>query len=250
MCISHKICYYSDPMHLSVIIPAYNEAKRLPQTLQRIQQYLHTMQLPAEVIVVDDGSTDQTTQVVTDLKLPNVRILTQPSNRGKFAAFRAGVAAAAGQWVLLYDADGATPIAVLDKFWPLTEQGYDALIGSRRVHEANITVQQSLPRQLFGRLAYLTIRTLTGVALKDTQCGFKLCRATLAKQVATQMQVQRFAGDVEFIYLVQYCGGRLKEVAVEWHDVPVSTVRWGDYWHSLVDTLKIRRNIRRGFYHR
>lgn len=248
MCRSHKICYYNNRMSLSIIIPAYNEAKRLPQTLKQINAYLQRTGLTAEVLVVDDGSTDQTVVVTEAMHLPIVQVLRQPKNSGKFAAFKTGVQAARYDWVLLYDADGATPIAMLDTFVPMLAQGYDALMGSRRADHAHITVQQSLTRQVLGRLAYLTIRTLTGVALKDTQCGFKLCRTTLVRQAVNKMQVQRFAGDVELIYLLQLFGGRLKEVPIEWHDVPTSSVHIIDYWQSLHDILRIRHNIKRGVY--
>lgn len=236
-------------MNLSIIIPAYNEARRLPPTLQQISHYLDRTQLTAEVLVVNDGSTDETTSVVEALQLPNVTVLAQPRNAGKFAAFQAGVQAAKYDWVLLYDADGATPIAMLDIFLPMIHNRYDVLIGSRRADHSHITVQQSLIRQALGRLAYLMIRSLTGVTLKDTQCGFKLCHTKLAKQAVNKMQITRFAGDVDFIYLLQLFGGRLKEVPVEWHDVPTSSVKPRDFWISLKDLLKIRRNIKRGVYH-
>ncbi len=234
---------------ISIIIPAYNEAKRLPQTLQHIHLYLPHIKDGVEVIVVDDGSTDDTIQVVERLGFVEVKILQQMRNAGKFAAFRRGVEAARYDWVLLYDADGATPIAVLDNLLPQLNQNYDGLIGSRRTHGSNVTVQQGFLRQWAGLIAYLTIRALTGVTFKDTQCGFKLCRTTLMRQAVGKMQVQRFAGDVELIYLLQLFGGRLKEVPVEWHDVPDSTVRWKDYWYSLKDILRIRHNITHGAYH-
>jgi glycosyltransferase involved in cell wall biosynthesis len=237
-------------MQLSVVVPAYNEARRLPTTLQRLHDYWQQQSnWSVEVIVVDDGSSDDTSNAVAALQFPEVQVLRQPHNAGKFAAFKRGVRAAQYEWVLLYDADGATPIAMLDNcLTPMTQ--YDLLVGSRRINRSNITVQQSLPRQLFGRLAYLMIRTLTGVALKDTQCGFKLCRTEIAKAAVAQMQIDRFAGDVEFIYLVQLLGGRVQEIPVDWHDVPISTVRPGDFFQSFRDVWKIRKRIRSGQYHR
>ncbi|MFA6475223.1 MAG: dolichyl-phosphate beta-glucosyltransferase [Patescibacteria group bacterium] len=233
---------------ISIIIPAYNEAKRLPQTLQHIHSYCQRLNRSIEVIVVDDGSTDQTVQKVEQLHMAEVRVLRQSHNAGKFAAFRTGVEAAKHDWVLLYDADGATPIAVLDSVLPELTGNYDGFIGSRRIARANITIEQSIWRKWFGLLAYKIIRLVTGVTFQDTQCGFKLCRTALARQAVSKMQVTRFAGDVELIYLLQYFGGRLKEIPVEWHDVPDSTVRLSDYWKSLKDVLQIRRNINRGVY--
>lgn len=234
-------------MELSIIIPAFNEAHRIGRTLEHITEFCRTSGHTIEIIVVDDGSTDQTATVVTQQQLPNVKLITQPVNAGKFAAFKTGVQQAQHEWILLYDADGSTPIAVLEQFIPLTKQ-YDCLIGSRRALDANITVPQPIFRTVLGRLSYYTIRLATGIRLKDTQCGFKLCRTAIAKRAVHKMIIDRFAGDVEFIYLAILFGARTKEVPVEWHDMPDSKVRLKDYLHSLRDVLKIRRAIKQGEY--
>ena len=234
-------------MRISIIIPAYNEAQRILNTLNQIQEYSSQSSHTLEVIVVDDGSSDGTVQLVEQQHYNNLRIITQPVNAGKFAAFKTGVQQAKLDWVLLYDADGATPIAMLDQIAPLTNQ-YDFLIGSRRADQAHITVPQPLFRTILGRLSYYSIRTCTGIRFKDTQCGFKLCRTTIAKRAVSKMIIDRFAGDVEFIYLAILFGARTKEVPVEWHDVPESKVTFKDYYHSLRDVLKIRRAIKRGQY--
>lgn len=232
---------------LSIIIPAYNEAQRIVPTITTLEQYCAVADFACEVIVADDGSIDGTATLVEYQALPHVRIVRLTHNAGKFAALRAGIEAAKHDWILLYDADGATPIKMLDQFLPLTEQ-YDALIGSRRVADANIVVKQSLLRTILGRLSYLTIRSATGVTFKDTQCGFKLCRRSLALAAMKQMTIQRFAGDVEWIYLMQWLGGKVKEVPVAWHDVPNSTVKLKDYFQSFRDLRKIRYNIRHHIY--
>jgi len=232
---------------LSIIVPAYNESHRIIPTLQILEQYCATATFNCEVIVVDDGSSDGTAALVDQQQLAHVRTIRQPKNLGKFAALRAGIEAAKHDWILLYDADGATPINMLEQFLPLTEQ-YDVLIGSRRVADANIVVKQSLLRTVLGRVAYLTIRLVAGITLKDTQCGFKLCRRSLALPAIQQMTVQRFAGDVEWIYLMQWLGGKVKEVPVAWHDVPHSTVKLKDYVQSLRDLIKIHHNITHHIY--
>lgn len=237
---------YSGQMEISVIIPAYNETPRIANTLDQIKEYQAKANHTLEVIVVDDGSTDGTADLVKR-NHPQVRVITQPVNTGKFAAFKTGVQQAKSDWILLYDADGATPIAMLDQIAPLTNQ-YDFLIGSRRADQAHITVPQPLFRTVLGRIAYYTVRFCTGLRFRDTQCGFKLCRTAIAKRAASKMIIDRFTGDVEFIYLAILFGARTKEVPVEWHDVPESKVKFKDYYHSLRDILKIRRAIKHGQY--
>ncbi|MBI4407070.1 MAG: glycosyltransferase family 2 protein [Candidatus Kerfeldbacteria bacterium] len=235
-------------MNLTIVVPAYNEAKRLPATLAQLEWYARRVQFAIQIIVVDDGSVDGTKQVVEQGKYPHVQVVSLEKNAGKFAAFRAGVLQANSDWILLYDADGATPITVLDQWLPELEQ-YDGLLGSRQVAGAHITVQQSFPRQVLGRTSYRVIRLLTGVTYRDTQCGFKLFRTNLVKKAVQQMRLTRFAGDVELIYLLQLLGARLKEMPVEWHDVPNSKVKLGDYFNSFVDIMRIRHNRKHGQYH-
>lgn len=233
-------------MNVSIIIPAYNEAHRILLTLQQVDRFCRAVDFPIEVLVIDDGSTDTTASLVRQ-HYPAIRLIQQPHNSGKFAAFKRGVTEASYDWILLYDADGATPITVLNQFLPLTIE-YDCLIGSRRVARAQITVPQSWIRTILGRCAYLTIRFCTGLTYKDTQCGFKLCKKALAHQAVDQMMIGRFAGDVEFIYLLTVAGARIKEVPVEWHNVPQGTVKFTDYIHTFFDVLKIRHAIHSGQY--
>lgn len=233
--------------NLTIVIPAYNEEKRILPTLRRIREYAAVSKIAIAIIVVDDGSTDRTCDVVEQTHYSNLRLIRQKKNQGKFAAFSAGVHAATCEWVLLYDADGATPITVLDSIMAHTSD-YDCLIGSRRVKNAKITVSQSIVRTIFGRVAYVFIRWLAGLPYKDTQCGFKLIKTSFARTAAAQMTVGRFGGDIELLQLIKMQGARMREVPVEWHDVPNSTVRWSDYLKTFADLLKIRRNIRKGIY--
>ena len=235
-------------MDLTIVIPAYNEAKRLPATLAKLEWYARRVSFPIEILVVDDGSVDGTKEVIEQRHFPHVQVHRLEMNAGKFTAFRKGVELAKSDWILLYDADGATPITVLDQWLPQLEQ-VDGLIGSRQVAGSNITVRQSLPRHVLGRWSYHIIRIFTGVTYRDTQCGFKLFRTSLAKKAVQQMHLTRFAGDVELIYLLQLLGARLKEMPVEWHDVPNSKVKLVDYFHSFVDIMRIRRNRKQGQYH-
>lgn len=234
-------------MDISIIIPAYNEVQRITNTLDQLEAFMSKSKHTMEVIVVDDGSTDSTADMVEQRQSSRVIVIRQSVNAGKFAAFKTGVKQAKLDWVLLYDADGATPIAMIDQFIPLTNQ-YDCLIGSRRAAQANITIPQPFFRTLVGLLAYYMIRLCTGIRFKDTQCGFKLCRTVIAKRAVSKMIIDRFAGDVEFLYLAILYGARTKELPVEWHDVPESKVKLKDYYHSFRDVIKIRQAIKHGQY--
>lgn len=232
---------------LSIIIPAYNEEKRIIPTLDSLRLYIERSSLNIEVIVVDDGSIDNTSGVAEKHGLQNLKVIRLEENQGKFGAIRCGVEKASKEWVLLYDADGATPIEMLDAFLPHTSEA-QCIIASRAVKEAVITQSQSAIRTKFGRLGNVVIRKLTGLPFDDTQCGFKLIRSNIAKKATKFMTIDRYAGDIELIYLAQRFGAIVEEVGVEWHDVPVSKVGWMDYPRTLIDLMKIVWNIRRGFY--
>lgn len=224
---------------LSIIIPAYNEEKRLPPTLRRVVNYFSDTPVDLEVLVVNDGSSDRTTSTVNAMEYPQVTVIEHQENKGKFAAIRTGIESASKQWVLIYDADGATPIAELEKFMPYLGDNI-CIIGSRAVEGSSCTKPQPGWRQYGGRLGNALIRRFSGLPYKDTQCGFKLLSAPLAKKIAAEMEIERFAGDVELLMLARRHGATIREVGIEWHDVPVSTVRITDFPKTLIDLLRIR----------
>ncbi len=232
---------------LSIIIPAYNEAKRIGVTLAAIQEYSVHSPINIQVVIVDDGSTDETVSVVQQRRQQHVRIVQLPKNSGKFAALKKGVEEATSSCVLFYDADGATPIAMLDKALPLTRKNA-CIIGSRAHADTKIMTRQSIARVLAGRMGNTLIRLLTGLKTKDSQCGFKLVKTEAARTVMSRMTVDRFAGDIEFLHLLEAMGYSTAEIGVEWRDVPVSTVRFRDYKQTLRDLLRIRRNIKNKYY--
>lgn len=229
--------------HLSIVIPAYNEEHRILPTLKSVEAYCQSRSFLCDVIVVSDGSTDRTVHVVQEHH-PAIRVIAFPENRGKFAAIRAGIEAAQAPWVLLYDADGATPIETIDEFMPFTEN-HDCIIASRAAEGARVEKSQSFLRTALGRLGNALIRSFTGLPYIDTQCGYKLIRTDLAKRIASAMTIDRFAGDIELLYLARLYGARITEVGVRWHDVPVSTVRARDYVFTFLDLLKIRARWQR-----
>ena len=215
-------------MRLSVVIPAYNEAKRLPPTLVEIVRYLsdHPRWMPAEILVVDDGSRDSTAAVVRNTATREgitIECLVHGRNLGKGAAVRTGFAAARGDAILLCDADLATPIEELDELRRNFTDG--ATIGSRAIDRSRIEKPQPCYRDLMGRVFNLAVRTLAVHGILDTQCGFKLFDGDLGRRIAAVQQIDGFAFDVEFLLLVRAWGREVREVPVRWRHIEESRVQ-------------------------
>jgi len=215
----------TDPV-LSVVVPAYNEAGRLPASLDRTVEYLGGSRryLPAEIVVVDDGSTDGTRAAVQashGLRDVEIRLVRLATNRGKGAAVRAGLAASRGRRVLITDADLAAPIEEVDA---LAAADVDLAVGSRALRRELISVRQPLRRDYLGRLFNLYLRTLGLTRLHDTQCGFKLLQGELARSLASELRLDRFAFDVELLARAARHGASIAEVPVRWRHVEASRV--------------------------
>ncbi len=215
---------------LSVVIPAFNEAERLPPTLARVFAYLGSAPawLPAEVVVVDDGSGDGTATAVRALPAPPpgvlLRVEEHAVNRGKGAAVRTGFAASRGQLVLLSDADLSSPIGELDRL-ARDHDGASVVIGSRALDRSLIHVRQPWYRDLMGRTFNLLVRLLAVRGLADTQCGFKLFPGSLARDLARAQRLDGFAFDVELLLLARHWGSAVREVPVRWDHVEASRVQ-------------------------
>jgi len=230
-------------MRLSVVIPAYNEANRLPSTLVEIVGYLsdHSQWLPAEILVVDDGSTDDTAPVVNRAETADgvtVTCMVHSHNRGKGAAVRTGFAASRGSSILLCDADLATPIEELELLARAFTGG--AAIGSRAIDRSRIERPQPRYRDLMGRVFNLAVRTLAVRGIRDSQCGFKLFDGDLGRRIAAVQRIDGFAFDVEILLLVRTWGREVREVPVRWRHVDESRVR--AVTHSadmLLDLIRI-----------
>ncbi|HKE55923.1 MAG TPA: dolichyl-phosphate beta-glucosyltransferase [Pyrinomonadaceae bacterium] len=239
---------------LSVIVPAYNEAARLGKTLPIIFEYLKAHYPDAEVIVVDDGSTDETCSVIEQSfaqphGLDTILVPT-PVNRGKGHAVRSGLLAARGQIALFSDADLSTPITELPKLvQPIESGSRDLTFGSRALDRQLIGVHQHWRRELGGRVFNSIVRVATGLPFWDTQCGFKAFRMRSCRSIVEGATIDRFAFDVELLYLAHKAGLRLEEIAVRWDHNEGSKVSFArDSKRMLTEVSLIRRQMREGIY--
>jgi len=232
------------PPRLTVVIPAFNEERRIGPTVERIRAYLAAQPYAAEIIVVDDGSADLTVpRAEAALRDgPPFRILSRAENRGKGAAVRDGVLAAAGDFILATDADLSTPIEELARFWPEVEAGADVVIGSRALPGSDVQVRQSAVREKMGKIFNLLVRALVLRGYPDTQCGFKLFRAAAAKDIFSRLRTEGFSFDVEVLWLGRKLGYRVRQVPVCWRNSPESRVRLvGGSLAMLRELWRIRR---------
>lgn len=242
------------PPELSIVIPAFNEELRLPKTLERIQAYLRTGRLSAEVIVVDDGSRDGTAQLVerSRAQFPELRLVSNGRNRGKGYSVRHGMLEARGEIALFTDADLSAPIEEAGKILaPLREGKFDVAIGSRAVDRSLIVVHQPRLRELMGIVFNLWVRLIAGIPFADTQCGFKAFRRERARIVFEQQRVEGFGFDPEILFLAQRHGLRSVEIPVRWFNDPASKIHVvGDSLKMFLALLEIRWNALKGAYPR
>jgi glycosyltransferase involved in cell wall biosynthesis len=237
---------------LSIIIPAYNEEARLPETLRRIAEYLSAWGAAFhEILIVDDGSQDGTLAAAKAFanKNPNVRVLQNPGNRGKGFSVRHGMLEARGDWRLFTDADLSAPIEELDKLWDAVDrQKADAAIGSRALDRSLIGVHQPGARESAGKIFNLIMRVSTGLAFADTQCGFKLFRRDVAHDVFSRQLLERFGFDVEVLFIARKRGYEIVEVPVRWNHAEGSKVGVLTGLHAFVELGRIRLNDLQGRY--
>ena len=228
---------------LSVIIPAYNEARRLPPHVGSVLAYLREHYPAFELIVVDDGSRDETAAAVGTALAgePRARLLEYRPNRGKGYAIRTGVLASHGAVVLFLDADLSTPIEEIPTALERLEQA-DIVIGSRDLPASDIRAQPPVYRRLASEIFRWLRYLMVGLwRISDTQCGFKAYRGPVARQLFALAQVDRFMFDVEILYLAERAGLRIREMPVRWTASPGSTVR---FWDGLVDMIRDLWRIR------
>ena len=235
---------------LSVIIPAYNEEKRIPQTLLVIDKYLSVQKYSCEILVVDSGSTDKTASVVNNLTklIKNLRLINLPENRGKGWAVTQGMLASSGKYRLFTDADNSTSIEHFSKMQPFLEQGYDIVIGSRALRESVIAVPQSLFKRLLGKAGNLFIQLVAVWGIWDTQCGFKVFEEKAANDIFSRLTIPGWGFDVETLAIARLRGYKIKEMPVRWVNDPLSHVTVRSYFQVLFETMKVRLNLLRKKY--
>ena len=237
---------------ISIIIPAYNEEKRLPAALGQVIAYLQGGDWAfAEILVVDDGSTDGTAGVAEKMRAdyPNMRVLRNPGNRGKGYAVRHGMLECRGEWALFTDADLSAPIAELETLWQAMErEGAPVAVGSRALDRRLIGVHQSWFRENAGRVFNLSMRLITGLPFRDTQCGFKLFETGAAREIFRRQLLDGFGFDVEVLFIGRRLGYREIEVPVRWNDVAGTKVSTWRGLAAFLDPVMVRWNQVRGRY--
>ena len=232
---------------VSIIIPAYNEEKRLPATLETVQRFLATSRWEfAEIVVVNDGSRDGTAEVA---RSAGARVLENPGNRGKGYSVRHGMLEAKGEWALFTDADLSAPIDDLERLWTAAErERAQVAIGSRAVDRSLVGVHQPFFREAGGRVFNFWMRLITGLPFRDTQCGFKLFAAGAAQEIFGRQRLDGFGFDVEVLFIARKLGLRALEVPVRWNDVAGTKVSLRLAVLAYLDPMKVRWNGLTGKY--
>ena len=238
---------------VSVIIPAYNEQNRLGDTVRAILEYFDGEKLSAELIVVDDGSTDKTAEtaekICAEFPAAQTKVIRYEKNRGKGFAVKTGFSAAKADIALFSDADLSTPITELPKlFKPIQKGEYDVTFGSRALDRTLIGTHQPWQREQGGKIFNLIVKTLTGLPFWDTQCGFKAFNMKKFRPLLDVMRIDRFGFDVEFLYVAHFHGLKLKEIPVRWDDVAGSKLSFINGLPAFAEVNKIRRNAKNGVY--
>jgi glycosyltransferase involved in cell wall biosynthesis len=225
----------SEP-YLSIVIPAYNEALRVGGTLEKVREYLQTRNYETELILVDDGSSDETPEILEEARhhFSAMRVFRNEPNRGKGYSIRRGVLEARGKLVLFTDADLSAPIEEANKLIAAVEtENADAAVGSRALERRLIGVRQPFYREFSGRVFNVLVRAFTGLKIRDTQCGLKIFRRDSTQRAFKLQHVSGFGFDPELLFLIQRLGGKVVEVPVRWNDNPATKV------HFLRDSTRM-----------
>ncbi len=236
--------------YLSVVIPAYNEEKRLPHTLRATISYLKKQHYTWEIAVVNDGSTDKTADVVRGFSVEDkrVKLLQYGGNRGKGFAVKYGMTHVHGDIQIFMDADNSTSIDHIESFAPLVKQGFDVVIGSRDIAGANISVHQPKWKELLGDLGNFWIQLWAVPGIKDTQAGFKLFTKKASKDVFPYLTIDRWGFDVEALAVARMKGYKISEQPIRWINDPNSKVSPTAYLEVLREVVQVRFNMARGIY--
>ena len=239
-------------MYLSVIIPAYNEEKRLPKTLEEIDKYLRKQDYDYEILVVNDGSKDKTVEIAKGLisKIKNLIVTGYKKNQGKGYAVRFGMLEAKGDYRLFTDADNSTSIDHVEKIWPEFKKGFDIIIGSRDIKGAVLDPPQPWIRKLIlGEGFKLYRKIIIGLwGIEDTQCGFKCFTKKATEKIFQKCRINRFAFDPEILVIAKKLGYEIKEIPIYWKNDPESKVKFKSIIKMALDLIKIRLNLIKRIY--
>lgn len=237
-------------MFLSVIIPAYNEEKRIAKTLLAVDGFLRRQTYEYEIIVVDDGSKDKTAEVVETLKnqVQNLKLIDEKVNHGKGWAVRRGMLEARGQYRMFMDADNSTTIDQVINFLPYFNESYDVVIGSRRIKGAVIAVKQPWIRDFLGGIFRLIVHALVPLRVADSQAGFKVFSQKAVEVIFKKQTIFRWAFDVEVLAIARLLGFRIKEVPIYWVNDLESHVKLSGMIKMLWEVWQVRLNLWGGKY--
>jgi len=241
----------SKKVYLSLVIPSFNESDTLSKNLDKVYSYFSGKDYVFEIIVVDDGSTDSTKDLITGISKvrSNIKLISNIQNMGKGFSVKSGVLAACGEYILFSDADFSTPIEELEKFLPNFTQGYDIVIGSRSIKNSKVLLKQAWFRQSMGRIFNLLARLLGLADINDTQCGFKCFSSASAKRIFRLQRLNGFCFDVEVLNIAKRLGYKIKEEPVVWVNRADSRVRIiKDSLAMFFDLFRVRLNILSGYY--
>ncbi len=233
-----------------MVVPAYNEEHRIGRTIEALDAYFKKQIFDYEILVVSDGSTDNTAGVVEEYraKVKGLKLIANPQNHGKGYVVRQGMRAAEGKFQLFMDADNSVPIEYFDVFLPHFSQGYDVVIGSIEVAGAKIEEHAAWYRRALGHWAKLLIRALAIWDIHDTQRGFKMFSERAAKNIFPLQTIERFGFDIEILVIAKKLGYRIKELPVVWTNMGESKVGLGAYVTTLKELFRIRMNMMLGMY--
>lgn len=242
----------SEKIYLSVVIPAYNEEKRISQTLLAIDKYLSKQDYSYEILVVDDGSKDKTVEIIKKLEkmIGNLKVIANDRNHGKGYVVRQAMLEAGGQNRLFTDADNSTSIEQVEKLLPhLKPKGEaDIVIGSRGLPGSVVKIPQPFYRVILGRLSNLLIQIVALWGIWDSQCGFKLFSLKAAEKVFPKQKITRWGFDIEILAIAKKQGLKIKEVPIVWQNAPESKVSIGAYFSTFKELFKVKWNLIRGKY--
>lgn len=235
-------------MFLSVIIPAFNEEKRVKNTLLEVNEYLSNQRYDSEIIVVNDGSKDKTAEIVRGLGIKNLQTINNTANQGKGHAVRQGLLKAVGKYRLFMDADSSTSIKEVAGFLANLNT-YDIVIGSRSIKGSKIINPQPLHRRILGRFySYLFLWIVKLKDIQDTQCGFKIFRSNALEDILPKCSINGWSFDVEILILAQKLKYKVKESPVTWSNQPETKVQIKGMVKSIIDLVKIKWNLVTGRY--